>query len=176
MLRQKSGASTPVTVQTLKKSLTKSLWRQTAQGRHDWRGPAAVTAAACHSKKTGAQQHHSGCLQMDTSPSPLLTCSSWLFFPAKVFNLETEAPDGHYRDGLAILGGGPAAPALPVLLIDWWWSGGCFLFIRGRESGTTAVVLPRTQAAPELNNAPSLSRGATNPSVILLLLFPNELN
>lgn len=142
----------------------------TGGGQQQWRQLPATPRRRGHSSTAA------GASRWTHPPHP-----SWLvhlgYFSQRRCSIWRPKPQmGTTEMVLAILGGGPAAPALPVLLIDWWWSGGCFLFIRGRESGTTAVVLPRTQAAPELNNSPSLGRGATNPSVILLLLFPNELN
>lgn len=68
-----------------------------------------------------------------------------VIFPSEGVQSGDQSPQtGTTEMVLAILSGGPAAPALPVLFTDWWWS--VFLFIRGRESGTTAVVLPCTQA------------------------------
>lgn len=182
-LRQKSGASTDPGMQTHRKAWGRGgSCKYHSQRRTGVEGP--LQQSQCwRSETAGAQRDEapSSYLHMETSSFFILVVLSKEFCPTKSSSVWTQprkAPNGHQEWGLATPSRELAGASLQLLLQTSNEGGDIFCSLSGRGSGTTAVLLPCTLhwAATEWHNAPSLGKGSTNASVILLLLFPNELN
>lgn len=99
---------------------------------------------------TQRDEASSSCLQMETSSFFILVVFSKEFYPTKSSSVWTQprkAPNGHQGGGLATPRGEPGGASLQLLLQTGNEGGDddVFCSLRGKGSGTTAVLLPCTQ-------------------------------